>query len=175
MVLLLSAAFAGAAEERIAGEAPVTSPRGSFRITQRLDESWHTTLHFKKSGVPSIVFADDYSWPGRFFVSPDDHWLLYIQKDASGSNISFLFRVEPSGRIWRMEQQFGAAAFTYLEQTHGLSTAHLYHTGIEFIGWDRSAALRFSIHASASQHGQAGVNERLIYDLTTHTFRSSKP
>ncbi|MBA3353203.1 MAG: hypothetical protein H0U23_12435 [Blastocatellia bacterium] len=176
IVLLFCSALLAEAEERIPGEAPVSSPGGTFRITQRLDDSWHTTIHFKKPGVRSIVLADDYSWAGRFFVSPNDQWLLYIQKDASGSNTSFLFRVEPTGRIWRMEQPFGAAAFTFLEDAHGVSTAHLYHTGIDFIGWDMAAgALRFSIHASSNQYEQAGVNEQLIYDLRKDAFRRSKP
>jgi len=175
--VLLAAAVAAAPEKRLPGEAPLTSPRGSFRIIQRSDNDvWHTTLHFTKAGLPSVVFADDYRWPARFFASPDDQWLLQIQKSGSGDNIAFLYRIEPSGRIWRTEAPLSAAAFKYLEQSENLSTAHLYHAGLDFIGWDFPAGLlRFSIHASASQYGQSGVNRILIYDLKKHTFRSPKP
>src|SRR5436190_9914129 len=100
---LFLAASVFAADEHLPGEAPVTSAHGGFTITQRFDQNWHTTVHFKNPDLPSIILADDYPWPGLFYISPDDHWLLHIQKSASGDNISFLYRVEASGRLWRME------------------------------------------------------------------------
>ncbi len=176
LLLLLFAAFAASAEERVPGEAPLTSPRGSFKITQRMDnDSWHTTLHFTKPEGDSIVFADDYPWPARFFISSDDQWLLQIQKSGSGDNISLLYRIEQSGRIWRMEEGLGALAFRFLERTTGLAVEHLYHTGIEFISWDVPAGLlRFSIHGSSGFEGTEGVEREMIYDLRKHTLRASK-
>lgn len=176
VLLLVSAACGFAAEERIPGEATLTSPRGTFKITQRMDnDSWHTTLHFVKPNGESIVFADDYPWPGRFFISPDDRWLVQIQKSGSGDNISFLYRIETSGRIWRMEEQLGALAFRFLERTIGLAVEHLYHTGIEFVSWGmRASLLRFSIHGSSRFQGTDGVEREMVYDLTKHIFRAPK-
>ena len=177
LLVFLATAAVAAAEERLPGDAPVTSPRGTFSISQRHDETWHTTIQFKNPRLPSVTLADDdYSWAAQFYISPDDQWVLQIQKTASGSNSGFLFRVEPSGRVWRMEHPLDASAFRFLEEAQGLSTAHLYHARIEFIDWDMAAgALRFSIHASSSQDPEAGVAEQMVYDLKKHAFRIPKP
>src|SRR5437016_3186081 len=135
MFMFLAAAVATAAEERPSGEAPVTSPRGSLKVRQERwnDDVWHTEVVFLKSDLPSIVLAEDYPMPARFFFSPDDQWLLQIQefKDQSFHNVAFLYRIEQSGRIWRMEDPLSAAAFKYLEESENLSTAHLFHTGAD--------------------------------------------
>lgn len=176
VLLLLPALYCFAAEECVPGETPVTSPRGSFKITQRMDnDSWHTTLHFTKLGGESVVFANEYPWPGRFFVSPDDQWLLQIQKSGSGDNISFFYRIEASGRIWRMEEELGGLAFRFLEHTTGLAVEHLYHTGIGFVLWDMKAnLLRFSIHGSSGLQGIERVEREMDYDFKKHTFRAVK-
>lgn len=175
-VLLLSAACRLAAEDRYPGETLITSPRGSFRITPDMhNDSWQPRLHFLSPGGESIILADDSPWLGRFFVSPDDQWLLQIQKAGSGDNISFLYRIEENARIWRTEEQLGALAFRFLDRTAGLEVEHLYHTGIEFVSWDMSAGLlRFSIHGSSGVKGTEGVEQEMVYDVKKHAFRTPK-
>jgi hypothetical protein len=180
MFMFLAAAVTAAADERPSGEAPLTSPRGSVKVTQQRwsDDAWHTELTFLKSDILSIVFADDYPLPGRFFFSPDDRWLLQIQefKDQNFHNLAFLYRIEPSGRIWRMEQPLSAAAFGYLEKTENLSFEHWFHAGAEFEAWDFPAGvLRFSIHASCGQYcaGTEKIERSLRYNLQNHTFRAA--
>ena len=181
MFMFFAVAMAATAEERASGDAPLTSPRGTLKVSQEMwsDDAWHTELTFLKSNLPSIVFADDYPLPARFFFSPDDKWLVQIQefKDQAYHNLAFLYRIEPSGRIWRMDEPLSAAAFKYLEQSENLSTAHLFHTGAEFEAWDFPAGLlRFSIHFTCGQYCESTeeVKRSLSYNLEKHTFRVTK-
>jgi hypothetical protein len=181
MFVFLAAAIAAAADQRPSGEAPITSPHGSVKVTQAKwsDDAWHTEFTFLKSDLPSVVLAEDYSLPARFFFSPDDKWLLQIQefKDQAYHNLAFLYRIEPSGRIWRMDEPLSAAAFKYLEQSENLSTAHLFHTGAEFEAWDFPAGLlRFSIHFRCGQYCESTdeVKRSLSYNLQKHTFHVTK-
>jgi hypothetical protein len=151
----------------------LTSPRGTFTITQHRDADWVSKLHFTKPGHADIMLNDAYSWPALFYVSPDDQWILQIQKSGSGDNISFLYRLDRSGRLWRMERHFGEPAFAYLERSHGVTVADLYHTGIEFTDWNlKAGTLRFTIRGSSTKKSGEGVNRELIYDLQKHTFRN---
>jgi hypothetical protein len=180
MLMFLAAALAAAAEQRPPGEAPVTSPHGTFKVMQETwsDDVWHTTLVFVKSDLPSIVLAEDYPLPARFFFSPDDQWLLQIQEfqDRAFHNLAFLYRIDRSGRIWRMEDPLSAAAFKYLEESENLSTEHLFHTGAEFEAWDFPAGLlRFSIHFRCGQYCESTkeVKRSVSYNLQNHTFRAA--
>jgi hypothetical protein len=174
IIALLLATLANAAEGRTPGAGPLTSPGGSFRIIQQFDRSWHATLHFTKADLPSIVFAEDYGGPAQFFVSPDDEWLLQIQK--SGYYPAVLYHIERNGRIWRMEDPLSAATFKYLEQSEGLSTAHLGRARFDFVGWNfPPGLLRFRIRASSAQYGQGIIERSLNYDLQKHTFHATKP
>jgi hypothetical protein len=182
MFMFLAAALRAAAEEASSAGVAVTSPHGTLKVMQQTwtgDDVWHTTLVFLKSDLPSIVLAEDYRLPGRFFFSPDDQWLLQIQefKDQSFHNLAFLYRIEPSGRIWRMEDPLSAAAFKYLEESESLSPAHLFHTGAQFEAWDFPAGvLRFSIHFRCGQYCDSTdeVKRSLSYDLQRHTFSATK-
>jgi len=181
ILMFLGAAIAAAADERPSREAPLTSPRGSVKVTQQKwsDDAWHTELTFLKSDLPSVVLAGDYPLPARFFFSPDDQWLLQIQefKDQAYRNLAFLYRIEQNGRIWRMEDPLSAAAFKYLEGSENLSTAHLFQTGAEFEAWDFPAGLlRFSIHFRCGQYCDSTdeVKRPLSYNLQNHTFRVIK-
>lgn len=72
-----------------------------------------------------------------------------------------------------MEQGFGELAFRYLERSHGIFIEDLYHTGIEFTGWNLKAGiLRFTIHGSSTKQSGEGVSRELIYDLQKHNFRN---
>jgi hypothetical protein len=159
----------------IAQETPLVSPRRSFTISQQQNGGWTTTLCFAHAAHPDVTLAGGYPWPALFFISPDDRWILQIQKSGSGDNISFLYRVEQSGRVWRMEQGFGELAFQFLDRLPGLHRAEMYHTGIEFHAWSmRDGLLRFTIHGSSVEQSGKGVERELIYDLTNHQFRAPK-
>jgi hypothetical protein len=158
-----------------AQEAPLVSPRHTFTISQHENGGWTTILHFANAAQPDVTLGNQYPWPALFYVSPDDHWILQIQKSGSGDNISFLYHVEQSGRVWRMEQGFGDLAFHFLDHLPGLHRGELYHTGIEFRAWSmRDGSLRFTIHGSSVEKSGQGVERELLYDLQKHQFRTPK-
>ena len=168
---LLSACFSMS----LAQEAPLVSPQRSFTISQKRNDEWSTTLHFAHGARADVSLEGHYPWPALFYISPDDHWILQIQKSGSGDNISFLYRVEQSGRVWRMEQGFGELAFTFSDSLPGLQHPELYHTGIEFGAWNmRDGLLRFTIYGSSVERSGEGLKRELIYDLNKHRFRTPK-
>jgi|SRR5438105_4887889 len=152
-------------------DKPLSSPRGSFTIAQHRDGNWTTTIHFAHGEQPDLLLRDDYPWPGLFYISPNDHWILQVQKSGSGDNISFLYRLDPGGRLWRMGQPLGELAFAFLKRSGVADFKYLHHTGIEFQSWDLKAQkLLFSIHGSSVHQSGAGIDINLVYDLRRHTF-----
>jgi hypothetical protein len=172
VVAWLCACITGVAEEApFATDKPVTSPHGTFSIRQHLHGDWSTTIHFQRIHAPDIRFIDVYPWPGLFYVSPDDCWMLDIQKSGSGDNISFLFRVDSEGHFWRMEPGLGELAFAFLEKQHLAQRTELYHTGITFDAWDLPRhRLLFTVHGSRIEHSGEGIDIPLVYDLQQHTL-----
>ena len=172
-LLTIALCLVGSAFPSLAADETLASPRGTFTITQHRTDNWTTKLHFTKPGSADITFTDDYPWPALFYISPDDQWILQVQKSGSGDNISFLYRLDSSGRLWRMEERFGELAFAHLERSHGIAVADLYHTGIEFTSWNLKAGiLRFTIRGSSTKKSGEGVSRELIYDLQKHNFRN---
>jgi hypothetical protein len=160
-----------AEDEPFAMDKPLSSPRGSFSIIQHRDENWTTTIHFAHGGQPDLLLTEDYPWPALFYISPDDHWILQVQKSGSGDNISFLYRLDSDGRLWRMEQRLGELAFAFLKRRGVADFKDLYHTGIAFQSWDvRAAKLLFSIHGSSLHQSGEGIDLHLVYDLKRHSF-----
>ena len=166
LLLLCSAALTSRAED----EFTTASPRQSFRVVQILGEQgWTQTLHFV-TPARSITLESAMPWPALYYVSPDEHWMLRVQKSGSGDNISFLYRLEPGiQRVWRMEEQVGALGFAYLAHLPGLPR-NLYHTGIEFGAWDlQRGLLRFTISGSDAEQSGGGFHRPLVYHLREHT------
>lgn len=164
---LVISAFSSPAEDKT-----LASPRGTFTIAQHFAGNWTTKLHFTKPGKSDISFTDDYPWPALFYVSPDDQWILQVQKSGSGDNISFLYRLDTNRHLWRMEEGFGELAFAYLAHSTRTVVPDLYHTGVEFTAWDLEAGiLRFTIHGSSIKKSGKGIRQELIYDLKKGSFR----
>jgi hypothetical protein len=164
-------ATAQAEEEPFAMDKPLVSPRGTFTISQHRNENWSTTIHFARGTQPDLRLTEEYPWPALFYISPDDHWILQIQKSGSGDNISFLYRVDAEGRLWRMEQRLGELAFAFLKRSGLANFDELYHTGMEFQSWNlKTQKLLFSIHGSSLHQSGAGVHFDLAYDFRTHSF-----
>jgi|GEM_PF-2128371 len=165
-----------AADDPWAIDKPLVSPAHSFTIFQKNEENWSTTLHWQHNHVPDIRFTDSYAWPALFYISPDDHWILQIQKSGSGDNISFLLQIDPKGRVWRMEPTLMALTWAFLECTRTVHESDLYHTGIEFSSWDLKAQrLHFTFHGTYDKR-PADIEVPLIYDLKRNVItRDSKP
>lgn len=149
------------------------SPCGTFIIKQHYEGNWPTTIQFKNHLVADIRLSSDYPWPALFSVSPDEHWILQNQKTGSGDSTAFLYRLDASGRLWRMEQSIGEMAWTYLEQKEHISIADFYHRGIEFVEWlPKAGALRLKLSGSSMKKSGEGIDRQLIYNLEKNTFRT---
>ncbi len=72
----------------LADDMKLASPRGTFTIVQHYEGIWTSKLHFSKPGSADITLTDGYPWSASFYVSPDDQWILQVQKSGSGDNIS---------------------------------------------------------------------------------------
>lgn len=159
-----------------AGDETLASPRGTFTIAQHFDgEVWTSKLHFGKGGRADIMLTNEYPWPADFEVSPDDKWILRIQKSGSGDNVSFLYQMDAAGRLWRMQESFHQAAFAFLASSLKVTEKELYHTGIEFDSWDmRRGLLRFTIRGSlvalVGKGEGGGISQSLAYDMANHRF-----
>ena len=91
--------------------------------------------------------------------------MLRVQKSSCRGQCSLLPLVWPPS-IRRLEEQLG---FTYLE-TLSVQTKDLYHTGIEFTGWDlETGLLRFNIHGSNVDNDGPSLDRPLVYRLRDHT------
>jgi hypothetical protein len=148
------------------------SPKHTFEIVQKYGDGWTETLHFFKGPEKVFILEHSIPWPASYYISPDDQWILRIQKSGSGDNISYLYRVESNQSVWRMEEQVDELGFKFLaHQPDGLPGG-LYHTGIDFVSWDLKAGLLyFTIHGSGDKSG-TGIHRSLTYSLLDHRIVS---
>jgi hypothetical protein len=161
----------GVAQAEAADDDMTVSPHQSFKILQhRNNDGVRQSIQFNKGAKSSILLDASISWPAQYYISPDEKWILRIQKSGSGDNISFLYHLDEHGKLWRKEDQIGDLGFAYLARQKG--TPHdLYHTGIKFKSWDLSKGqLRFSIHGSDVHQSGHGIDLELIYKLKDETI-----
>lgn len=156
----------------LAGDITTTSPKKTFKIVQHGEAYWTETIQFAKGENRNIGIEYGISWPASFYISPDEQWILRVQKSGSGDNISYIYRIDEKRRVWRMEQQIGRLGFEFIKRETGLSESNMYHTGIDFVSWDIDGnTLNFRIHASIIRKGSDHALDRaLTYNLITHTI-----
>ncbi len=168
-LLLLLVLFAFTAQAQTEEEV-TTSPRGTFQIVQHHDGNWTQVLRFTGFHPRTIPLEEGISWPALYYVSPDEQWVLRVQKSGSGDNIAFLYHLDEHGQFWRKEEQLGRFGFAFLAAQPG-SPRNLYHTGIDFDSWNLQAGqLRFSIHGSDADRSNKGVDRLLVYNLQDGTI-----
>lgn len=143
------------------------SNKGAFSIVQHHDDKGQVSqvLRFKSGDQPEVVLESGINWSGIYYISPDDRWILRIQKTGSGDNTAYLYFLEDNGSVWRMEQPLDKLGFDYLgHRPKGLPNG-LYHKGINFISWDMPKhLLHFSIHADSDVAADA-LEMTLTYRL----------
>jgi len=169
IALLAFACAATAAEDQV-----TEAPKHTYRIVQHYAENWDAMLHFRdtsRSDVPLANDPDRYPWPAIYEISPDDQWIFRDQKTGSGTGIAFLYHVEQTGRVWRMEQRLDDLAFAYLTAHDHISRSDYYHVGAEFIAWDLPAqSLRFRVSGTAEDSSKPHLDRALTYHLCSHTI-----
>ena len=150
------------------------SPKATYRIVQEDIKDgeyslFTTKLYFAKGKPVDLTLGERWNWAAEFYISPNEEWILQIQKTGSGDNTSFLYRLETNHRVCCMVESLYDLAFTYLEQASDLPGASLFHTGVEFDSWDMKAGLlRFSVHGT--KDGGGYFERKLAYKLKDHTI-----
>jgi len=150
------------------------SPKTTYKIFQEAIKDgdsrfWTTKLRFAKGKQECVTISDSVCWPGNFYISPDEKWVLQIQKTGSGDNNGFLYLIEPNHRVWRMAETLCPLALEFLGRVAKFSESDLYHTGIEFDAWDTKAGLlRFTLHGAKVSGG--GIQRKLVYKLKDNTI-----
>ena len=137
---------------------------------------FHNELVFRHSHAIIALQMEDgtpFDYPALFYASPDDRWVVRIQKWASGENIACLYAVEGEGRVRRIEPPLDGAAWAFWEKATHQSTKSLYHRGVRFLRWDRRRqGFWFSLSAGdTTAHPQHVREFPLFYDLRTQGIR----
>ncbi len=155
-----------------ADDEVTAAPKGTYRITQHYAGSWDATLHFRDHSLgdaPLAAEPDRYPWPAIYYISPDDQWILRVQKTGSGENCAFIYRVEQTGRVWRLQQPLDDLAFGFLAAGDHISRSDYYHTGIAFLSWDLLArSLQFRLSGTSEGAATSHLDKRLVYHLDSH-------
>lgn len=165
-----------AANDRGSEQYVKKSPSGRYSIVQRFIEpkenrdlgAWEALLHFADQSKPDATLAADpdrYLWPADYIISPDEQWILRLQKTGSGENSALLYHVDSNGQVWRLEQHLDDLA---LASSH-LSRSDYYHISVRLASWDiPPGLLHLKISASAEDKGNPSVDRKLVYDLRKH-------
>jgi hypothetical protein len=171
-LFLAAFAFSVRGEDQV-----VFSPKHTFKIVQSgtLNQDsyvWTETLFFSDNQESPVRLEYGIFWPAEFYISPDEKWILRIQKSGSGDNISYLYQVDSHHKVRRMQEELSRSGFDFLEHQPGGVPGDLYHTGLDFTSWDLKAGLlHFTIHGSGEKSG-TGVDQSLTYDLAKHRITS---
>jgi hypothetical protein len=182
LLVLVTCGVASAAD-RGPGEYVDKAPSGKYTIVQRFIEpqepqdnqdfgAWEATLHFTDKSKPDAMLAADpdrYLWPADYLMSPDEHWILRLQKTGSGENSALLYHVDSNGQVWRLEQHLDDLAFAVATAGTHVTRSDYYHIGVGLVSWDvASGRLHLKIRASAEDRAKPSINQKVVYDLRKH-------
>jgi hypothetical protein len=156
------------------------APSGKYSIVQRYIELkdpqdnqdfgvWEATLHFSDKSKPDATLAADpdrYLWPADYLISPDEQWILRLQKTGSGENSALLYHIQQNGQVWRLEQHLDDLAFAVATARSHLTRSDYYHISVGLVSWDvASGLLHLKIRASADDKANPSIDQKVIYDL----------
>lgn len=180
LLLVLTISGIASAADLGPGEYTDKAPSGKYTIVQRYIEpkdrqdnqdfgAWEATLHFSDKSKPDAALAADpdrYLWPADYRISPDEQWILRLQKTGSGENSALLYHVESNGQVWRLEQHLDDLAFAVATAHSHLSRSDYYHVGIGLVSWDeRAGMLHLKIGGTAEDKANPPINLKVVYDL----------
>ncbi len=184
--LILSVHFAS---HGFGGAADIITngPGGQYSIVQHdvstseCEGCFDTVLHFSdksKSDVNLTLKEGEFSdfafrAAARYFISPDERWILRIQHLGGGANDAFLYSVTPTGQVRRRE--ISSSVFDRIGTS--LHRSINGRTQIELRSWDIPSDL---VHLEASYESRRnGVQQPWLtfdvsYNLMNHKFVVTK-
>ncbi|WP_395751864.1 hypothetical protein [Prosthecobacter sp.] len=169
LTTLMMSVLHAQSEEEIA----VKAASGRFEVAQsyegdrdRGEGEFVETLRFSNSKLSAVRLAGA-SWPGVYSISPDEHWLLRVQKTGSGDNVAMLYQIKKNGRVLEV-LGFDNLLWSVSDKTSRLKQKELYHTRITDWEWSgNSGSLVFTLKGSNTAKSGDGIECRIIYDLKT--------
>lgn len=159
-----------------------TAPSGQYSIiqhdvsTSECGACFDTVLHFNDKSKPDVnltltegEFSDFAfrSW-SRYFISPDERWILRIQHLGGGTNEAFLYSVAPNGRVRRRE--ISSPVFDRIGTS--LHRSINGRTQIQLGSWDTPSGL---VHLEASYEPRRnGVQQPWLDFNVTYNLKNTK-
>jgi hypothetical protein len=105
----------------------------------------------------------------NYLISPDEQWVLRLQKTGSGENSALLYRVDSNGQVWRLEQHLDDLAFAVATGRSHLSRSDYYHIGVGLVSGDaRAGLLHLKICATANDRANPSIDLKVVYNLRKH-------
>lgn len=164
-------------------EHTVTAPSGDFAVEQRSGREepggWETWIHPTTKGQPDYklqLWHDGMlDWAGNFSISPNERYLLHIQKTGSGDNYGAVFNRGKDGRFVLIgskppDSGFSEQAWDYFRRKTGRE-ARCYHSGIEFVSWGGDGkCVEISLHGTDVYEEYWVDDWKLHYNLETRRF-----
>jgi len=144
------------------------APSGAFTIRQLFVEVESIeVVEFKsRSGKP--VELARYDWAGHYLISPDERWILRLQKVGAGSNIGILYAVEPKGRLMEVVG-FNALLWEASDEVSPLKLSDMFHTFIKSAVWSKDGnSLEINLVGTEAGDVRNGVDVRMVYDPGSH-------
>jgi hypothetical protein len=176
-------ATALAESDREPGQYVDKSPTSRYSIVQRYVEpkgpqdnqdfgAWEAVLHFSDRSKPDATIAaepDRYLWPSDYLISPDEVWILRLQKTGSGENSALLYHVDSNGQVWRLEQHLDDLALAVATTGSHFSRSDYYHISVGLVSWDiASGLLHLKIRATAEDKANPAIDHKVVYGLRRH-------
>jgi hypothetical protein len=182
LVILAASVAANAATGPTEYVTKATS--GRYSIIQRYvepestqdnqDGTWDAVLRFHDASQSDATLAtgpEQYLWPGDYRISPDERWILRLQKTGSGENCALLYRVEANGQVWRLEQHLDELAFAIVTRGSHLSRSNYYHVLVDLVSWDmQSGLLHMKIMGTPEDTANPQIDHSVTYDFRKHTM-----
>lgn len=162
-------------------EYDVRSPEGSFLIEQRMGggygwQTWIRPTHHHASPYQLRLWHDcEIDWAGYFYISPNERYLLDIQKTGSGDNYGAIFIRDKTPRFVLAHPvmpfpPLSENAWDFFRKTTTLE-AKVYHDGIKFIAWGTDGkCLEISLNGHDLDEEYYVRDWRLHYNLVSHRF-----
>lgn len=131
-------------------EYTLRSPNGTFRLEQRAwvseDNEWHwqTWICPATKGTAAyplrLWHGGELCWAGRFQISPDEKFIIHMQKTGSGDNYAEIFAPGRDGRFHSIHKpepspSLSDEAWKHFTEITGIPNA-FYHAGTDFRGWE---------------------------------------
>lgn len=179
--LILSLFFASQA----VAEQPDTitnAPSGQYSIIQHdvstsdCETCFDTVLHFRNESKPDVNLTltkgefSDFAFRAlaRYFISPDERWVLRIQHLGGGTNDAFLYSVAPDGRVRRRE--ISSPIFDRIGDS--LHDSINGRTHIELASWDIPSG---AVHLEASYEPRKNDVQQPWLDFNvTYSLKNAK-